>query len=136
MAENKTRPTGASVDAFLDTVEPVRRRADGKELRALMERLSDEPATMWGPSIIGFGSYHYRYASGREGDACRIGFSPRRTKLVLYLSCSLGPFAPLLDQLGPHDRGVGCLYLKTLDEIDRSALETLIAAALASPDYP
>ena len=84
MAENKTRPTSVSVDDFLDSVPDPQRRADGRTLRALMERVSGEPGEMWGPTIIGFGRHHYVYESGREGDMCRIGFSPRAKELVLY----------------------------------------------------
>ena len=85
MAENKTKPTAASVDAFLDAVPDPQRREDARAVRALMERLSGEPATMWGPGIVGFGRYRYRYDSGREGEFVRIGFSPRAKELVLYL---------------------------------------------------
>ena len=136
MAENKTQPTPADVDAFLDAVEPARRRTDGKELRDMMARLSGEPAVMWGPSIVGFGTHHYRYASGREGDMCRIGFSPRKARLVLYLSCDLDRFAPLRARLGKHERGVGCLYIKSLDDVDRTVLKEMIARALDPAPTP
>ena len=79
MAEIKTKPTGATVDSFIDAVPSEERREDAKKVRAMMERLSGRPAAMWGPSIIGFGTYHYKYDSGHEGTACRIGFSPRKT---------------------------------------------------------
>jgi hypothetical protein len=85
VAEAKTKPTDVSVDAFLDGIEHPVRRADGKALRAMMERVTGEAATMWGPSIVGFGSYHYRYDSGHEGDAPRVGYSPRKANLVLYV---------------------------------------------------
>jgi hypothetical protein len=128
MAQNKTRATTASVDSFLAAVPDPRRRADGKALREMMERMSGETATMWGPSIVGFGTHHYKYESGREGDTCRIGFSPRSTGLVLY-----GGFlrdAALLARLGPHKTGKGCLYLKRLADVDLGVLEAMIAAAL------
>src|SRR4051812_2129292 len=112
MAENKTKPTAASVDAFLDSVPDPQRRADGKMLRTLMERVSGEPAAMWGPSIVGFGAYHYKYDSGREGDMCLIGFSPRATGLVLYGGFLRSP--ELLERLGKHKTGKGCLYIKRL----------------------
>ena len=83
MAEIKTKPTGVAVDEFLDKVANPQRREDGKKVRAMMERLTGEPAAMWGPSIVGFGSYHYKYDSGHEGDMCRLGFSPRKAELVL-----------------------------------------------------
>src|SRR5688572_18677801 len=89
MAENKTKPTGADVGAFLDAVPDPKRRADAKEVCAMMERLSGEPPKMWGPSIVGFGRYRYQYESGHKGEAARIGFSPRARELVLYL---LGDF--------------------------------------------
>ena len=85
MAEIKTKPTGVAVDQFLDAVPDPQRRADGKALREMIERMTGEPATMWGPSIVGFGSYHYKYDSGHEGDMARIGFSPREAELVLYV---------------------------------------------------
>jgi hypothetical protein len=137
MAENKTKPTGISVDAFLDGVADPQRRADAHKVRALMERLSGEPAAMWGPSIVGFGSYHYKYDSGREGDACRIGFSPRAKELVLYgLGVARQP--ALMERLGKHRTGKGCLYIKRLAEVDEGVLEELAADALADMNekYP
>jgi hypothetical protein len=128
MAENKTRKTAVSVDDFLDAVPDPQRRADGKILRALMERVSGEPPAMWGPSIIGFGSYHYKYESGREGDMCRIGFSPRANALVLYGGFLRSP--DLLARLGRHRTGKGCLYIKRLGDVDEAVLEQMTAAAL------
>lgn len=130
MAENKTKPTGAAVDAFLDGVADPQRREDAKAVRALMERVSGEPATMWGPSIIGFGAYHYKYESGREGDSCRIGFSPRAKELALY-GLGVQRQAALLDQLGKHTTGKGCLYIKRLADVDQAVLERLAAEGLA-----
>ena len=86
---------------------------------------------MWGSAIVGFGVHRYRYESGRQGETCRIGFSPRKAATVLYLSCDLDRFAPLLSRLGRHERGVGCLYIKRLSEIDPEALEALVTAAWA-----
>lgn len=117
MAETKTRPTDASVDAFLDAVAHPVRRADGKALRAMMERVSGERATMWGPSIVGFGSCHYRYASGREGDMPRVGFSPRSSSLVLYVGGFPG-YEALLARLGKHRRSTACLYVNKLADVD------------------
>jgi hypothetical protein len=127
MAENKTRATAASVDEFLDSIPDPQRRADAGTLRALMERASGEPAAMWGPSIIGFGSHHYKYASGREGDMCRIGFSPRANALVLYGGFLRSP--ELLEMLGRHKTGKGCLYIKRLADVDEAVLEEMARAA-------
>jgi hypothetical protein len=124
MAETKTKPTGASVDAFLDAVEHPVRCADGRALRAMMEHVSGEPATMWGPSIIGFGSYHYRYASGHEGDAPRLGFSPRSANLVLYVG-GFPEYEALLARLGKHRRSKACLYLNKLADVDEGVLEEI-----------
>lgn len=130
MAENKTKPTGAAVDAFLDGVADPQRREDAHAVRALMERVSGEPATMWGPSIIGFGAYHYKYESGREGDFCRIGFSPRAKELALY-GLGIQRQAALLETLGKHTTGKGCLYIKSLGDIDQAVLERLVTGGLA-----
>ncbi|MDH2133875.1 DUF1801 domain-containing protein [Sphingobium yanoikuyae] len=133
--ENKTMETMADVAAYLDTVEPAERQADGRIVAALMARLSGEPPRLWGPSIIGFGRYHYRYDSGREGDMCRIGFAPRKAELVFYLA---GLDDADFMALGKHRRGKGCLYVKRLADIDMGALEALIAQSLAHMDglYP
>jgi len=128
MAELKTKPTGVAVDAFLEAVPNPQRREDGKALREMFERISGEPAVMWGPSIVGFGEYHYRYASGHEGDMCRIGFSPRSTELVLYIGATHPDGADLLARLGKHKTGKGCLYVKQLSDVDREVLEQMIAA--------
>ena len=125
MAETKTKPTDASVDAFLDGVKHPVRRADGKALRAMMERVTGEPAVMWARSIVGFGSYHYRYASGHEGDMCRIGFSPRSASLVLYVG-GFPEYEALLAKLGKHKRSTGCLYLGKLADVDLGVLEEIV----------
>ena len=125
MAEAKTKPSIVNVDAFIATVEKPVRREDAMVLREMMERVTGEPATMWGPSIIGFGSYHYRYASGHEGDTCRVGFSPRSANLVLYTG-SFPEYAALLERLGKHKAGKGCLYLNRLAYVDLSVLEEII----------
>ena len=127
MAENKTKATDVSVDNFLAKVEPEQRREDGRVVRDMMERIAGEPAKMWGPSIIGFGALHYRYESGREGDICRIGFSPRKPQLVFYLAASLPGRDALLARLGKHSTGKGCLYIKTLADVNQAVLEQLIA---------
>ncbi|MES2441987.1 MAG: DUF1801 domain-containing protein [Pseudomonadota bacterium] len=126
MAETKTKPTAVSVDDFLDAVEHPVRRADGKAVRALMERVTGQPATMWGPSIIGFGSYHYKYDSGHEGDSCRTGFSPRKAELVLYVLSDRPGLDEDLARLGKHKTGKACLYLKTLADVDTEVLEKIV----------
>ena len=138
MAETKTKATQVSVDAFLDAVPDPVRREDGKAVRAMMERISGLPATMWGPTIIGFGSYHYRYDSGHEGDACRIGYSPRKAELVFYLPGTVSDQQELLARLGKHKTGKGCLYIKKLADVDQTVLEELARRALAHMDaaYP
>ena len=128
---NKTQPTDASVAAFVAGIPDPRRRADSERLIALMSEVTGEPATMWGPSIIGFGSYHYRYASGREGDAPLVGFSPRKTALTLYASADEEVRADLLARLGPHKLGKGCVYVKRLSDVDEQALADLIQVGAA-----
>ena len=125
MAEIKTKPTGAAVDAFIAAVEKPVRRADAISLREMMERVTGAPATMWGPSIIGFGSYHYRYASGHEGDACRVGFSPRAANLVLYVG-GFDEYESLLGRLGKHKTSKACLYLNKLADVDAGVLEEIV----------
>jgi len=128
---NKTQPTDASVAAFVAGIPDQRQRADSERLIALMSEVTGEPATMWGPSIIGFGSYHYRYASGREGDAPLVGFSPRKTALTLYASADEEVRADLLARLGPHKVGKGCVYVKRLSDVDEQALADLIQVGAA-----
>ena len=131
MAENKTRETDADVGAFLDAVEPDRKREDAKTLCAMMERLSGHPPKMWGASIIGFGSYHYKYDSGREGDFLMTGFSPRKANLALYVGAGREENAEILARLGKHKTGKSCLYVNKLADIDLDVLEELIAADIA-----
>jgi len=108
MSENKTRPTAASVDEFLAAVENAEKRADCLRLREMMESAADAPPSMWGPSIVGFGSYHYRYATGREGDAPAVGFSPRASNITVYITGGFENREPLLERLGRHKTGKGC----------------------------
>lgn len=133
MAEIKTKPTEVSVAAFIEAVEHPGKREDAKVLDALFRKVTGEPAAMWGPSIIGYGSYHYRYDSGHEGEMCRVGFSPRKAKHSLYIACTCdGPegaqVEALLTRLGKHSRGNGgCLYVNKLADIDLGVLEETIA---------
>ncbi len=133
MAETKTKPTAVSVDAFLGAIPHPVRRADGKTVRATMERITGQPATMWGPSIVGFGSYHYRYASGHEGDMCRIGFSPRSANLVLYVG-GFKDYDALLAKLGKYKRSKACLYVNKLADVDLEVLEEIIRRSYAATE--
>lgn len=137
-SENKTRPTPVSVDAFIAAVADERQRGDAERICGMMTRLSGEPAAMWGPSIIGFGRYHYKYDSGREGDMCRIGFSPRKGQTVIYLIDGFAGQAGLLARLGKHKTGKSCLYIKRLADVDEAVLEQLCASSLAhlAEKYP
>lgn len=130
MAENKTQLTDASVAAFIDTLDPDR-RADAAALVALFEKVSSEAARMWGPAIIGCGRYRYRYDSGREGEMCRIGFSPRAGKFALYLRADAAAEAEVLARLGNYQTAKSCLYIKRLADVDMGALEELVADGLA-----
>ncbi|MEM1193628.1 MAG: DUF1801 domain-containing protein [Pseudomonadota bacterium] len=126
-ATNKTAPTRQSVDDFLDGIEHKIRRADALVCLALMKKVTDEKPVMWGPSIIGFGQYHYKYDSGREGDMLNVGFSPRKSSLVLYVLGSLGTDEPLLKTLGKYKTGRACLYINRLADVDMGVLEKIIA---------
>jgi len=130
MAELKTKATNAGVDAFLDTVEPAQRREDAQTLRTMMERISGEPATMWGPSMVGFGRYRYRYDSGHEGNAMRVGFSPRKAALVIYIMGGFPRHADLMARLGKYTTGKSCLYVKKLSDVDVGVLESLVEESL------
>ncbi|MBA4760465.1 DUF1801 domain-containing protein [Sphingomonas sp.] len=131
MAEIKTKPTPVSVAAFIDAVENPVRRDDAKAVCAMLERITGEPPKMWGASIVGFGSYHYKYDSGREGDMCRLGFSPRKAELVLYLLTGEPDEAEKLARLGKHRTGQSCLYIKKLAEVDLAVLEAIARDALS-----
>lgn len=132
MAELKTKRTGAGVDEFLATLADDVQRQDCRVLLELMARLSGRPAEMWGASIVGFGDYHYRYASGREGDWFAVGFAPRKREISIYLMPGLEGREALLAELGKHRTGVGCLYVKRLADVDLAVLERLVAASLAA----
>ena len=128
MAENKTKATKLSVSTYIDAITDPSRRADAKALVKLMQKAAGEKPKMWGPSIIGFGSYHYTYDSGREGDMPVVAFSPRKAATVLY---GLSDSEALLPKLGKHTRGKGCLYIKKLADVDQKVLETMAAKAVA-----
>lgn len=131
MSTQKTLPTGASVESFLDGIADERKRADSHRLVAMMEAATGEPAVLWGGNIVGFGSYHYRYASGHEGDAPLVGFSPRARAFSIYLSCDAETQAERLDRLGKHKMGKGCLYVTRLSDVDEAVLRELIGASVA-----
>lgn len=131
MAELKTKAHDASVEAFLDAVADERRRADGRAVLELMREVTGEEPKMWGPSIVGFGTYHYRYASGHEGDSCLTGFSPRKAALTLYVMPGFARFDEILGRLGKFKAGKGCLYLKRLADVDLAVLRELVAASVA-----
>jgi hypothetical protein len=131
MTENKTKATTANVTAFIDAL-PEDKRADSKTLIKLMRDATGEKPKMWGPSIIGFGAYHYKYESGREGDSLLVGFSPRKPATVLYGLLGNSDTEALLARLGKHTTGKGCLYIKKLADVDSKVLETLIDRGYAS----
>ncbi|MGH3741871.1 MAG: DUF1801 domain-containing protein [Micromonosporaceae bacterium] len=126
MADLKTVKNTASVADFLASVADPRRREDAGAVCALMAEVTGAEPAMWGGSIVGFGGYHYKYASGREGEAAAVGFSPRKQALTLYVSAGFDSYGELLKQLGPHSTGKSCLYLKRLSDVDEQVLRTLI----------
>jgi hypothetical protein len=132
MAENKTKPTEVSVSAFIEAITDETKRADAKAVVKLMQSASGEKPKMWGPSIIGFGSIHYKYESGREGDMPLVGFSPRKAASVLYGAIGFDGAEKLLAKLGKHTTGKGCLYIKKLSDVDQKVLQTLVAKSLAA----
>ncbi len=138
MAANKTQETDAHVAAFVANVTDPAQRADAETLIEMMASASGHPPRMWGPSIIGFGSYHYKYDSGREGASLRIGFSPRKGQTVVYLIDGYDDRADQLARLGRHKIGKACLYIKRLSDIDQAVLGEMIAGSLADMDvkYP
>ncbi len=126
MAENKTKATDASVEGYLAAIDDEARRKDCAALAELMARATKQPPRMWGASIVGFGSYHYRYASGREGESCVVGFSSRKGDISVY---GLNADAELLSELGKHKSGKGCVYIKRLSDVNLQVLEKLVAGA-------
>ncbi|MBI5668131.1 MAG: DUF1801 domain-containing protein [Chloroflexi bacterium] len=126
MPENKTKATDKSVQAFLESVEDERKREDSFTLVKLMQEVTGEDARMWGDTMVGFGSYHYKYASGREGDSMLVGFSPRKANLTLYIMGGFDEDDPLLSQLGKYKTGKVCLYVKTLKDVDMNVLRQMV----------
>ena len=129
MSNNKTKSTKVSPEAFIERVASSQQQQDCHELIALMRKITGDPPKMWGPSIVGFGAYHYVYESGREGDMCLTGFSPRQPSLVLYIGEALQD-ETLMAKLGTYKTGKGCLYLKKLDDVDRDVLRALVTKAV------
>jgi hypothetical protein len=127
---NKTQENDASVLNFINQVEDEQKRADSFEIMELMESISGAPPKMWGGSIIGFGKYHYKYDSGREGDFMRIGFSPRKQNLSLYIISGFSRYDDIMSRLGKYKTGKSCLYIKRLSDVDRDVLKELCKASL------
>lgn len=130
MAEMKTKKTEESVDTFLASIDDERKRSDAQAIRDLMREVTGEEPKMWGPSMVGFGHYHYKYDSGREGDWFLTGFSPRKQNLSLYIMAGFDRYDELMGRLGRHKTGKSCLYVKTLDDIDRDVLRELVASSV------
>ena len=128
---NKTVETKESVTAFINAVEDPQKRRDCKELVKLMKKVTGHPAKMWGPSIVGFGNYHYKYESGREGDFLQVGFSPRKQALTIYIMAGFKRYEELMKKLGRFTTGKSCLYVKKLEDIDMKVLEKLVAESVA-----
>lgn len=131
MAEQKTKATKDSVAAFVKKIPDAQKRADTQAIVALMKETTKHAPVMWGPSIIGFGSYRYEYASGRTGDWPIIGLSPRKQNLTLYIMPGFDEYAPLLKKLGPHTTGKSCLYIKRLSDIDMAVLKKIVTSSIA-----
>ena len=126
MAENKTKKTSVDPEAFLDAVEDERKRDDSRRVMEMMADVTGEPPAMWGPSMIGFGDYHYVYESGREGDCFVTGFSPRKNALTIYFTPGFDKYEELMGKLGKHKAGKSCLYIKRLDDVDFDVLRQIV----------
>jgi Domain of unknown function (DU1801) len=129
MAENKTKPTRESVTTFLNKIPDLQVREDCFAILSMMQKVSNYEPVMWGSALIGFGSYHYVYESGREGDIFLIGFSPRKQNISIYLSCGLKKVEAELSSLGKYTTGKGCLYIKSLSTVDPEVLERVFTRA-------
>jgi hypothetical protein len=128
-AEQKTKETSASVTDFLNEIENEQKRNDCFEILQLMQQVTQHEPKMWGPSIVGFGFYHYKYASGHEGDSPLMGFSPRKQNITLYITTDYERFSGLMEKLGKHSTGKSCLYIKRLSDVDRDVLKQLMTEA-------
>lgn len=126
MAELKTKPTPESVTAYLNGIEPEQKRQDSWQILELMQKATGQKPQMWGDTIVGFGSYHYKYASGREGDWFLTGFAPRKQNLTLYIMAGFDQYDELMEKLGKHKTGKSCLYINKLADIDLDVLENLL----------
>jgi hypothetical protein len=130
MAELKTQPNSASVDEFLNSIKDEKKKTSSRRILDIMEQASGEQPQLWGDRIVGFGRYHYKYASGREGDWFLTGFSPRKANLTLYITSGFDQFPNLLEKLGKFKTGSSCLYIKKIEDIDLNILEELIRASV------
>lgn len=126
MAENTTQPTKVSVTDFINAIEDKAKRADARKVAAMMRKATGKRARMWGSSIVGFGTYHYKYASGREGDSLVTGFSPRKQALTVYIMAGFSKYDTLMKRLGKYKTGKSCLYIKRLSDVDEAVLQQLI----------
>jgi hypothetical protein len=133
VAELKTQPTDQSVTTFLDSIADEQKRKDSYTIVKLMQQVTKAKPKLWGSSIIGFGSYHYKYASGREADWMQVGFAPRKQNLTLYLMSGFDGYAQLLKKLGKHKTGKACLYINKLDDVDVNVLKELVKQSVAHP---
>lgn len=129
-SENKTKATGKSVREFIGTIEDEQTQKDCKTLCTFMEKLTGYKPVLWGDAIVGFGSYHYKYASGREGDSCLTGFSPRKQNISIYANCSLSDYQGLLKSLGKFKQAKACLYVKKLEDINLDVLGKIILLSI------
>lgn len=131
---NKTQPTDVSLETFFATIESPRKREDARDLDALFRKVTGFAPVMWGPSIVGYGKYHYKYKSGREGDFLATGFSPRKANFSVYILPGYADFSETLSKLGKHRLGKSCLYFNKLSDIDTEVLTTLIQVGLKGLD--
>ena len=125
--ELKTKVNKSSVEGFLNSVKDKQKREDSFKILEMMKKITKEEPKMWGPGIVGFGSYHYKYSSGHEGDMCMIGFSPRKQSLTLYIMVGSDKYESLMKKLGKYKTSVACLYIKKLEDVDQKVLKKIIA---------
>lgn len=130
MAELKTKPNKASIEKFLKKIKDEKKRKDSYKILELMKKITKDEPVMWGPSIIGFGKYHYKYESGREGDFFLTGFSPRKQNLTLYIISGFKRYDKLMKKLGKHKTGSSCLYINKLEDVDMKVLKELITESV------